>query len=39
MMKKILAVMFLTSVVAFAPATAWADHHHHHHHHHDDHHG
>ena len=46
MVNKIFTAMFLISVVAFAPAAAWAhtDHHHHHiiiiiitHHHHDHH--
>ena len=34
MVNKIFTAMFLISVVAFAPAAAWAhtDHHHHHHH-------
>ena len=36
MVNKIFTAMFLISVVAFAPAAAWAHtgHHHHHHHHH-----
>ncbi len=38
MVNKIFTAMFLISVVAFAPAAAWAHTGHHHHHHHHNHH-